>query len=209
MRTVTDSVDFSSPLFPLLNVGRKANSSPFSLGSYRTLSSHKLTLTRDFKGARDSRGEKKGACIHLGPVPSRDEMELISRSVQRGPRGAAAGGALPTGAGRGVSFDSSRLSPLDTCGVRAPSAGPGAALDRKSAVIAIQPVGRRQEATITGEEHTARFLFVLMCLRKDATSSPTEQRRHKVLAIKCNLAEVAEEDASPLWRCCCSLGGLC
>lgn len=59
---------------------------------------------------------RKGACIHLGPVPSRDEMELISRSVQRGPRGAAAGGALPTGAGRGVSFDSSRLSPLDTAG---------------------------------------------------------------------------------------------
>lgn len=31
-----------------------------SLGSYRTLSGHKLTLTQDFKGARDSRGEKGG-----------------------------------------------------------------------------------------------------------------------------------------------------
>lgn len=30
---------------------------------------------------------RKGACIHLGPVPPRDEMELISRSVQRGPVG--------------------------------------------------------------------------------------------------------------------------
>ncbi|KAA8590096.1 hypothetical protein FQN60_014030, partial [Etheostoma spectabile] len=73
-------------------------------------SSHKLTLTQDFKGVLGSRGEK-GAYIHLGPVPSRDEMELISRSVQLAPVGAAAGGA-----GRGVSFDSSCLSPLDTAG---------------------------------------------------------------------------------------------
>lgn len=57
-----------------------------SLGSYRTLSSHKLTLTQDFKGVLGSRGEKR-AYIHLGPVPSRDEMELISKSVQRAPWG--------------------------------------------------------------------------------------------------------------------------
>lgn len=70
-------------------------------------------------------------------------MELISRSVQRGPRGAAAGGALPVGAGRGVSSDSSRLSPLDTAGSGHP-VGPGSVPGRKSAVIAIRPVGQKQ-----------------------------------------------------------------
>lgn len=82
---MTDSVDFSSLLFPLLNVVRKANLSPFlGILSCHTLSSHKLTLTHDFKGALGSRGEKR-AYIHSGPVPSRDEIELISRSVQPSP----------------------------------------------------------------------------------------------------------------------------
>lgn len=81
--------------FPLSNMEREANSSP-ALGSYRTLSSHKLTRTQDFKGALGSRGEKRGLLSLQGP--SRDEMELISRRVQQKPRGAAAGGELPTGA---------------------------------------------------------------------------------------------------------------
>lgn len=52
-----------------------------SVGSYLTFSSHKLTLTQDFKGEPGSRGEKR-ADVYLRPVPSRDEMELISGSVQ-------------------------------------------------------------------------------------------------------------------------------
>lgn len=115
-----------------------------------------------------SRGEKE-AFIHLGLVPPRDEMGLISESVQRAPWGQQLEERSPQQQGRGVRFDSSCLSPLDTAGFRTPSAGPGSALGRKSAVIAIQTVGTEAGATITSEEHTARFLFVLMCLRKDAT----------------------------------------
>lgn len=70
---------------------KKCHSSLFSRGSYRGLSGHKLTLTQDFKGAPDSKGEKKGregkqggaGVLHptWGPVPL---QQLISRSVQRG-----------------------------------------------------------------------------------------------------------------------------
>ncbi len=59
---------------------------------------------------------RKGADIYSGPVPSRDEMELISRSVQRGPVGQQLEEHSPREQGRGVSFDSSCLSPLDTAG---------------------------------------------------------------------------------------------
>lgn len=82
------------------------------------------------KGGR-ARREGRVCCILLGgQFLCSDEMELISRSVQRGgPVGQQLEERYPAGAGgEGVSSDSSRLLPSGYRGVRAPSAGPGSAL---------------------------------------------------------------------------------
>lgn len=83
------------------------------------------------KGGGRVRREGRVCCILLGGrFLCSDEMELISRSVQRGgPVGQQLEERYPVGAGgEGVSSDSSRPLPSGYCGVRAPSAGPGCAL---------------------------------------------------------------------------------
>lgn len=97
----------------------------------------------------------------------------------------------PLGAGRSVRFDSSCLSPSGHCRVRTPTVSSGYGLGcGKAAVIASRPVG--QEPGQQRPPNTRpRFLFVLPCLKKDATSCRTQQSCNKIVTIKHNHAGVA------------------